>query len=77
MARIDGYCTYHRLAFLRLASNLPDAVHTVEIQVDAARPDKAAILFPDNRPDLKKNPDKYAGTAWYAGALMLIGELVD
>jgi hypothetical protein len=75
--RIDGYCTYHRLAFLRLASDLPDTVHTVEIRLDAASPDKASILFADNLPDLEKNPAKYQGTAWYPGALMLLGELVE
>ena len=77
VARIDGYCTYHRIAVLRLASGLPDAVHSVEITVDAAVPDKAKILFPDNRADLEKNPAKYAGTTWYAGGIMLIGELVE
>ncbi len=77
VARIDGYCTYHRIAVLHLAGGLPDAVHTVEITVDSVVPDKAKILFPDNRPDLEKNPAKYAGTTWYAGGIMLIGELVE
>lgn len=77
VARIDGYCTYHRIAVLRLASGLPDAVHTIDIEIDSAVPDKAKILFPDNRPDMEKNPTKYAGTTWYAGGIMLIGELVE
>lgn len=77
MARIDGYCTYHRLASLRVASELPDAVHTVEIRIDEQVPDKAKILFDHNRPDLEKNPQKYAGTNWYAGGIMLIGDLVE
>jgi lysophospholipase L1-like esterase len=75
--RIDGYCTYHRIAFLRIATNLPDVAHTIDIQIDAAKPDKAAILFPENRPDLVQNAAKYDGTAWYAGGIMLIGELID
>ena len=45
--------------------------------IDAAKPDKAKILFPQNRADLEKNPAKYEGTAWYAGGIMLIGELVE
>ena len=72
--RIDGYCTYHRLAFLRIATGLPDGLHTVHIRIDEAVPDKSAILFQRNRKDLEANPDKYEGTAWYAGGIMLIGE---
>jgi hypothetical protein len=37
-------------------------------------PDKKAILFEKNRPDLEKNPAKYAPTHWNVGAVMLIGE---
>ncbi len=74
--RIDGYCTYHRIAHLGLGSGLEDKVHTVTVEVDAGKPDKAKILFPHNRPDLEKNPAKYEGTNWYAGAIMLIGDLV-
>jgi lysophospholipase L1-like esterase len=77
VARFDGYCTYHRLASLRIASDLPEAVHSVDIRLDATKLDKAAILFPDNRADLVKNPAKYQGSSWYAGGVMLIGELVE
>jgi lysophospholipase L1-like esterase len=71
--RIDGYCTYHRIAVLRIASGLPDGEHRVEVTLDANVPDKAKILFEHNRPDLEKNPAKYAGTNWFAGGIMLIG----
>ena len=76
-ARIDPYCTYHRIASLDLGSGLPDTVHTVTVTVDATVPDKMKILFEHNRPDMEKNPTKYAGTTWYAGAVMLIGDLVE
>lgn len=75
--RIDGYCTYHRIAFLRLASGLKDGEHTVEVRLDAGVPDKAKILFEHNRADMTKNPAKYEGTRWYVGGLMLIGDLVE
>jgi hypothetical protein len=75
--RIDGYCTYHRISFLRLASGLKDGEHAVDIRLDATVPDKAKILFPQNLADMEKNPDKYAGTRWYVGGLMLIGDLVE
>jgi hypothetical protein len=76
-ARIDPYCTGHRIASLDLGSGLPDTVHTVTVTVDAQVPDKMKILFEQNRPDMEKNPDKYQGTTWYAGAIMLIGDLVE
>jgi len=72
--RIDGYCTYHRLAFLQIANDLPDGLHTVDVRIDHTVPDKASILFPKNRKDLEANPTKYQGTAWYAGGILLIGK---
>ncbi len=75
--RIDPYCTYHRIASLGIGAGLPDAVHTVTVTVDAEVPDKMKILFEHNRPDMEKNPAKYQGTTWYAGAVMLIGDLVE
>ena len=75
-ARIDGYCTYHRISRLGIATNLPDGEHSVEITIDASVPDKAKILFEKNRPDLEKNPEKYDGTAWYVGGVMVLGELI-
>jgi len=76
VARIDGYCTYHRISRLGIAADLPDGEHTVDIIIDAGVPDKAKILFEKNRPDLEKNPEKYAGTAWYVGGVMVLGELI-
>jgi AcrR family transcriptional regulator len=37
-------------------------------------PDKRAILFERNRPDLEKNPAKYAADSWYVGGLLVFGE---
>ncbi|MBL9152670.1 MAG: SGNH/GDSL hydrolase family protein [Verrucomicrobiales bacterium] len=76
--RFDAYCTYHRLSKLDIGSGLdPDVEHRATLTLDAASPDKAKILFERNRPDLEKNPDKYAGLYWHAGAIMLIGDLVE
>jgi len=75
--RIDGYCTYHRLATLSIAADADtNAVHDVTIRVLAEPVDKAAVLFEKNRGDLQKNPAKYNGSNWYAGAIFLVGELV-
>lgn len=73
-ARFDGYCTYHRLAMLMVASNLENTRHTVTVTVASEPPDKASILHTHRRPDLEKNPDKYDGTNWYVGGILLIGE---
>ena len=76
VARFDGYCTYRRIAHLGISSGLADGPHTVEIRLDATPPDKAAILFAHNRPDLEKDPAKYAAANWYAGGIMLVGRLL-
>jgi len=73
--RFDAYCSYHRLSKLTIAADLPDEVHTVTIEVHPDQPDKAKILHDHRLPDFEKNPKKYDDTAWYAGAVMLIGEV--
>ncbi|MFM7605907.1 MAG: SGNH/GDSL hydrolase family protein, partial [Prosthecobacter sp.] len=72
--RIDAYCTYHRLATLSLGSELPDAVHTVNIEINSEVPDKAKILAKNgNKID---DPKRFEGTSFYPGAILLVGEIV-
>jgi len=72
--RIDAYCTYHRLATLSFGSDLPDAVHTVKIEISPEVPDKAKILAKNgNKID---DPKRFEGTAFYPGAILLVGEIV-
>lgn len=72
--RFDAYCTYHRLATLMIGTELPDAVHTVKIEIHPEQPDKAAILAKNgNKID---KPERFDGTAIYPGAILLMGELV-
>jgi len=73
--RFDAYCTYHRLAALTVAEDLPEAVHTVSLQVHPDQPDKAKILAKRN--EKIDDPRRYDDTAWYAGAILLIGEIVE
>jgi len=73
--RFDAYCTYHRLATLTVAEDLPDGVHTVSLQVHPDQPDKAKILAKRN--EKIDDPSRYDDTAWYAGAILLIGEIVE
>jgi hypothetical protein len=72
--RFDAYCTYHRLATLTVAENLPDAIHTIELELLPDQPDKAAILARRNQ--AIDNPQRYDDTAWYAGAILIVGELL-
>ncbi|MEN9574110.1 MAG: hypothetical protein RL514_1965 [Verrucomicrobiota bacterium] len=72
--RFDSYCTYHRLATLGLGTELPDQVHTVKIEIHPQQPDKAKMLATrDNKMD---KPERYDGTAFFPGAILLVGELV-
>jgi hypothetical protein len=71
--RFDAYCVYHRLAKLTVAHGLDDTVHNVTLEIHPDQPDKAKILAKRN---LKiDNPARFDDTAWYAGAILLIGQL--
>jgi lysophospholipase L1-like esterase len=72
--RIDGYCTYWRIAQLPIGGQ-SEGLHRVTVTLEATAPDKAAILFEKNRPDLEKDPGKYADNTWYAAAILLLGDL--
>lgn len=75
VARFDSYSSYHRLATLPIADNLPDVVHTVEIEIDTQQPDRSSVT---NKEKEKPNfdPKKYDGTAVRVGGLLLIGDVV-
>jgi len=73
--RIDGYCTYWRIAQLSTGTH-PAGSHRATFTLTGALPDKDAILFEHNRPDLAKDPAKYAENVWYASAILLLGDLV-
>ncbi len=76
--RIDGYCTYQRLASFFPSRRLaPETVHTVTVTLDQDTPDKRQILFEKNRPDFDKNPQKYAPNLWNVGGILLLGEAVE
>jgi hypothetical protein len=74
-ARFDAYCTYHRLATLSVAEDLPEAVHLVKITIHPEQPDKAKILA--QRGEKMDDSKRFDGTAWYAGGILLIGDLVE
>jgi hypothetical protein len=57
-----------------IGTGLPDTLHRVKIEIHPEQPDKAAILA-KNKNTLDK-PERFQGTAFYPGALLLMGELV-
>ena len=74
VARFDSYCVYFRLASLMIGTELPDTEHSVKIEILAEQPDKAKILAQRN--EKMDKPERFNGTAFYPGAIMLVGELV-
>lgn len=75
VARIDGYCTYHRLQQFTVVSQPADGAHKVRVALLAEAPDKAKLLFEKNRPEMEKNPARFAENNWHLGAVLLLGEL--
>ena len=71
--RFDAYCTYHRLATLPVLEGRADTEHKVTITILPEQPDKAKIL--SQRGEKIDDPKRFDGTAWYAGGLLLIGDL--
>lgn len=73
--RFDAYCTYHRLATMMIGAKLSNTVHTVKLEIHPDQPDKAKIL--SQRNEKIDNPKRFDDRAWYAGAVMLIGDLAE
>lgn len=74
VVRFDSYCTSWRLARFAVAGDLSAGEHTVKIQILPDQPDKAAILA--TRHNVIDKPEKFNDTAFYPGAILLVGELV-
>jgi len=82
--RFDAYCTYHRLATLSVATGLdPGKVHTVAMEIAEEMPDKRRLLQRRSGPNAKvlaldeaAFEKRFAGQEWYAGMILLRGELV-
>jgi len=73
--RFDRYCTYHRLASLRLAEGLEDKEHLVAVEIHPQQPDRSSVLD-QVRKQPGFDPKKYEGTKVWIGYLMMIGDLV-
>ena len=56
-------------------SNLPDTVHSATMTIDSKQPDKVELLAKRN--STMDDPNRFDDTAWYAGNLLLVGELIE
>lgn len=72
-SRFDAFTTYARLGVLGIASDLPNAVHTVKLEIHKDQPDKVKIL--STRNEKMDDPKRFDDTAFYPGAILLVGEL--
>ncbi|MEY4483364.1 MAG: hypothetical protein RL693_816 [Verrucomicrobiota bacterium] len=73
-ARFDAYCTYHRLASFFPSRNLPAGEHTLRFEISPDQPDKVAILAKNK--NVMDDPKRFDDRQWYAGGIMLVGDLV-
>ncbi len=73
--RFDAFCTYHRLASFFALRDAPEATHDVVLELHPDQPDKRTILA--RRQEKMDDPKRYDDRAWYAGALLLVGDLID
>jgi len=74
VTRFDAYCTYARLSTFTVGTKLPDAVHTVRLELLPDDFDKAAILA--QRKEKMDKPERFADRHFFPGALLVVGELV-
>ena len=73
--RFDAYCTYHRLNHLVVGNALEPAEHHITLTIHPEQPDKAKIL--SQRNETMDDPKRFDGTAWYAGAILILGDFLD
>ena len=73
--RFDHYCTYYRVGTLGVFSGA-EGVHEIEIELDAKQPDRSGVKV-QGVTDEELKGEKYNGTTWYAGRLMLIGDAIS
>ena len=62
---------------LTLCSEIDHARHRVRITLSDEQLDKREVLFERNRDKYDAEPEKYRDHTWYAGSLLLLGELVQ
>lgn len=74
VSRFDRWCSGYRLAVVPIGTDLPDVVHTVKVEVHADEPDRPRILVRHSKSF--DQPERFKGTNFYPGAILLVGTLV-
>lgn len=76
--RFDSYCTYHRLATLKIADDLdPKKFHTIKIEVHNQQPDRKSVSFRLKDPNKELQGEKFQGTRLRIGAIQFIGDQIE
>ena len=82
--RFDSYCTSYRLQTMGIGGDLEPGVHTVRLELQPDLLDKRRILegwAGPNRAvlDLEEAAfaERFTGTHWYVGMLMILGDIVE
>jgi len=74
--RMDRWMYYQRLSALALASGLPDAEHTVTVELLPEPPGRAVAI--EEAKKLKRyQPSAFEGVALRVGWIRLVGELAE
>ena len=74
--QVDPWSYYQRLAAVPLASGLPDAEHTVTIELLPDPPDRSVAIQAAKRAG-RYDPRLFDGVALRLGSLRLLGEPLD
>lgn len=75
VVRFDKFCTYYRVGML-VAFTGQDGIHEIEFELDANQPSRLPVKEQGVTDEELAGP-KYNGTKWFAGRLMLVGDVID
>jgi lysophospholipase L1-like esterase len=73
--RFDFFCSYgYRRAVVPIGIDLTDTIHTVKVEIDREQPDRTKIM--GDRAKKLERPERFTGTNFYPGAILVVGEVV-
>jgi lysophospholipase L1-like esterase len=72
--RFDAWSQDHRVYFILAATDLENTEHLARFEIHPEQPDKAAIV--SWRKKTIDDPEKYDGTRWYVGDVLVTGEVL-
>ena len=75
--KIDSYCTYSRMAKTSVIAESEPSEYKISISLTPEKLNKREILFEKNREFFDKNPEKFTEHTWFAGSLLVIGEVAE